>query len=229
MSIGAAQILGQLTLQASPIVLTRGIATAMGGALPIIAITEGANFLDTLLSGGNPIDLDNVFANYIVLPGATLAENQVGMYPFANQAVAANAIIAQPLAVSMLMRVPAKGNWGFAVKLATMTALQKTLQQHSLSGGTYTVITPSYIYSDCLLTSFADASGDDDTQQQVSWRLDFIQPLVSKAAAAQALNGLMRQLANGSKISGTPTWSGYGLQVGNPASLLTSGLAPSIQ
>lgn len=229
MSVSAGQTLGEISLQASPIVLTGGIAPrALGGALPIIAITEGANFLDALLSGGNPVDLNNVFASFIVLPGATLADNQVGMYPFANQAVAANAIIAQPLAVSMLMRVPAKGNKGFAVKQATMTALQKTLQQHSLSGGTYTVITPSYIYSNCLLTAFADASGDDDTQQQVSWRMDFIQPLVSKAGAAAALNGLMQQLTNGSRISGTPVWSGYAQGVGNVAGLLTAGLAPSL-
>jgi hypothetical protein len=222
------QLIGQLVYQASPIVLTRGIATPMGGALPIVALTEGANFLATALSGGNPVDLNNLFANYVVLSGSTLIANQIGMYPFANQTVAANAIIAQPLAVSLMMRVPAKGAFGFAVKLATMTALQKILSQHSLSGGTYSVITPAYIYTDALLVNVQD-SGEDDTQQQHSYRLDFIQPLVSLQAAQNAQNGLMQQITAGSQITGTPTWSGYPLTVGNATSVLTSGLVPSSQ
>ncbi|MHB8817015.1 MAG: hypothetical protein ACYDAE_27640 [Steroidobacteraceae bacterium] len=226
MSESDGYLAGQLAYQASPIILTRGIATAMGGALPIIALTEGANFIATLLSGGNPVDPDSFFANYIVLPEGTLQQNQVSTYPMANQLVAANGIISQPLTISMLMRVPAKGNFGFALKLATMTALQKSLSQHSLSGGTYSVVTPSYVYSDCLLTSFADASDMDDTQQQHTWRLDFIQPLVSKSGVAAALNGLMQKLSNGTPVSGTPSWSGYGLAVGNPTSLLSGALVP---
>lgn len=223
MSESAGYLAGKLAYQISPIILTRGIATAMGGALPIVALTEGANFIDTLLSGGNPLSLDSFFANYIVAPGgSTLQENQVSTFPMANQVVAANGIISQPLTVSLIMRVPAKNNWGFVLKLATMTALQKALSQHSLSGGTYSVVTPSYVYTDCLLTSFADASGGEDTQQQHSWRLDFVQPLISKHAVTSAMNGLMQKLTGGSLITGTPSWSGYGLTVGNVASLLGS-------
>jgi hypothetical protein len=218
--VSVGQTLSQLSLQGSPIILTRGIASNIGGALPIIALTEGANFLATALSGGNPTDINNLFANYIVQPGSTLQANEVGMYPLANQAVAANAIIAQPLSVSVIMRVPAKGNWGFAVKLATMTALTKALQQHSLSGGTYSIITPAYVYTDCLLTVMQD-TGEDDTQQQHTYRLDFVQPLVSLAAAQQAQNNLMSQLTNGSQIAGQPSWSG-GLPVGNPTALLSA-------
>lgn len=227
MSESDGYLAGQLAYQASPIILQGGIATSMGihGVLPIIALTEGANFVATLLSGGNPIDPNSFFANYIVLPEGTLQQNQVSTYPMANQLVAANGIISQPLTISMLMRVPAKGNWGFALKLATMTALQKALSQHSLSGGTYSVVTPSYIYQDCLLTSFADASDMDDTQQQHTWRLDFIQPLVSKSGVAIALNTLMQKLSTGSPVSGTPAWS---MPVGNVAALLTSGIVPSV-
>lgn len=233
MSASAAQIAGQLAFQCSPIILTNGVATQVGGALPIIALTEGAGLLGSMLTGAGAVtqllesaaiigsllselpSLSNLFANYIVLPGGTMISNQIGMYPFANQAVAANAIITQPLQISVIMRVPATPSHGFAVKLATMTALQSSLQQHNLSGGTYSVISPSYIYTDCLLTSMEDV-GQDDTQQQHSWRLDFVQPLVSVAAAQQAQNALMKQLSNGSQGL-TPVTSTPGLPTSNPA------------
>lgn len=233
MSASAAQIAGQLAFQCSPIILTGGIATQVGGALPIIALTEasglvgsaltgasavtqileGITVAGSLLTGGLP-SLGKLFANYIVLPGGTMIANQIGMYPFANQAVAANAIIAQPLQISVMMRVPATAYHGFGVKLATMTALQSSLQQHGFAGGTYSVISPSYIYTDCLLTAMEDI-GEDDTQQQHSWRLDFVQPLVSIAAAAQAQNALMKQLSNGSPGL-TPVTSTPGLPTFNP-------------
>src|SRR6185437_4986996 len=139
---------------------------------------------------------------------------------------AANAVISQPLSVSVLMVVPATPTTGFAAKLATMTALQSSLKQHNLTGGTYSVITPSYIYTNCLLSALADASTDDDTQQQVSWRFDFIQPLVSIASTQQAQNSLMQQLTNGSPISGIST-PATGLPVGNPAGVASS-LVPSL-
>jgi len=243
MSTSAAQMATQVALQASPIILTGGIAAQLG-VLPIIALTEAGGLLGTALSGGNALELliggaaaldsllsglpslSNLFANFIVLPGATIADNQFGMYPFANQAVAANAVISQPLSVSVLMTVPATPTNGFAVKLATMTALQSSLKQHNFTGGTYSVITPSYIYTNCLLSALADASDGQDTQQQVSWRFDFIQPLVSLASAKQAQNSLMRQLTNGSPISGFSS-PAAGLPVGNPAAL-ASNLVPSL-
>ena len=243
MSASAAQLATQVAVQASPIILTGGIASKIG-ALPIMALTEAGGLLGTALSGGSALSLlaggaaaldsllsgvpslSNLFANFIVLPGATIADNQFGMYPFANQAVAANAVISQPLSVSVLLVVPATPTHGFAVKLATMTALQSSLKQHNFTGGTYSIITPSYIYTNCLLSALADASGGEDTQQQVSWRFDFIQPLVTLAGALQAQNSLMQQLTNGSPIPGLST-PAAGLPVGNPASLATN-LVPSL-
>lgn len=239
----AAKTVEQSALQFSPIILTGGIATQVGGALPIMALTEAGGLLGTALSGGSALSLlvggtaalasiasgalsQPPFANFIVLPGATIADNQFGMYPFANQTVAANAVISQPLSVSVLMIVPATPTYGFAAKLATMTALQSSLKQHNFTGGTYSVITPSYIYTNCLLSALADASDGQDTQQQVSWRFDFIQPLVSLASAQQAQNSLMRQLTNGSPISGIST-PAAGLPVGNPAGV-ASNLVPSL-
>jgi hypothetical protein len=243
MAASAASTAGYVALQASPIILTGGIATQLGGALPIVALTEAGGLLGSALSGASALSEilagaalvsqifanglpKTLFANFIVLPGAGLINNQFGMYPFANQAVAANAVIAEPLPVSVLMQVPATKDTGFALKLATMTALQNSLQQHNFSGGTYSVVTPSYIYTNCLLGPLTDASAGDDTQQQVSWRFDFTQPLVTTAAASQAQNTLMRQLTNGSPISGISVYPG-GLPVGNP-STVPSNLVPSL-
>src|SRR5690242_11026591 len=94
--------------------LVDGIASAIPGQmLPIISITEAINFTAGLLSGGAGTDLsdpnlDNFFANFEPIPGARLISQQVGHYPFANQAVAANAVIPQPLPVSLLMKCPAR-------------------------------------------------------------------------------------------------------------------------
>ena len=148
----------RLGFEISPVILTGGVATNIGpgGVLPIVSITESINFLTGLLSGGGDLSLDDFFAHFQPLPGSTLAENQIGAYPFANQSVAANAIIAQPLRVSLQMFCPVKSSLGYAAKLATMSALQAVLAQHNAMGGTYTVATPSYIFTNCILLSLKD-------------------------------------------------------------------------
>jgi hypothetical protein len=226
----AAFVSWKLAFQLSPIILTGGIATGLGGALPIVALTEGANFVTSLLTGGVNIDLDGFFANYQPLAGSSLIRQQVGMYPFANQTVAANAVIAQPLNVSMAMTCPAgNASGGYPLKLVIMTALQNSLQLHNSTGGLYTVITPSYIYTNCILTDMIDVSGGDSKQSQYMWQLNFIQPLVTIQSAQTALNGLMQKLSDGTAPQGgSPSWSIAGQLVNNPTNLLTSSLVPSI-
>lgn len=237
----------KLAYQISPILLTGGIATNLGGALPIVALTEGANFLGSLLSRGSNIEMDMFFANYQPMAGGTLINNQIATYPFANQNVAANAIIAQPLNISMAMLCPAKTApvisgpdfgglqqdivvpllGGYSSKLAIMMALQNTLAQHNNQGGTYTIVTPSYIYTYCVMTGMRDISAlSEHKQAQFIWQLDFVQPLVSIQSAQTALNGLMQKLTNGTAISGTPTWGPAGLAVGNPVNLIASSFVP---
>lgn len=220
----------KLAYQISPIILTGGIATNLGGAIPIVALTEGANFIASLLSGGENIQLDGFFANYQPLPGATLVNNQVATYPFANQSVAANAIIAQGLNISLLMQCPAKGPAGYLLKLITMQSLQASLAQHNNMGGLYSIVTPSYIYTNCILTRMVDVSGGESRQAQYSWQLDFYQPLLTTAQAQQAQNSLIQTLTNGTPPQGgTPSWTIAGLSVNNPTSLLTSSIIPSGQ
>lgn len=223
----AALVTWKLAFQLTPIILTGGIATNLGGALPIVTLTEGANFVQSLLTGAADIQLDGFFANYEPVPGAALINNQVAMYPFANQSVAANAIITQPLNVSMIMICPAgAASGGYPLKLVTMLALQQSLAQHNSLGGLYTVITPSFIYTNCIMTGFRDVSGAETRQPQYRWQMDFIQPLVTVQAAQTAFNGLIQKLTDGTALSGTPSWTIAGLAVNNPASLLTSSFVP---
>lgn len=222
MSISPGYVAFKLAFQISPIILTRGIATnfGVGGLLPIVALTEGANFAIGLLTGGPNIELDDFFAHYTPMPGTTLQANDVAMYPFANQAIAANAIIAKPLNVSLMMNISVRKPLGYAIKLATMTALQKTLAQHNGMGGTYSIVTPSYIFVDCIMTAMRDISSGESKQSQYMWQLDFIQPLVSLQAANGALNTAMQKITAGlPPSSGAQSFPAAGLGTANLAPL----------
>ena len=213
-----------LPFEITPILLTGGIATSVGGVLPIVALTEGANFIQSLIQGGNlptpgnpnplanPPGLQNFFIHYRPIAGSLLINNAVPTYPLANQQIAANAIIAQPLAVSMLAWCPAgPASGGYPLKLITMLSLQATLAQHNNTGGLYTVLTPSYIYTNCTMTGMRDVSGGETNQAQFAYQLDFFQPLVTVQAAQNAFNGLIQKLTDGSASSGSPTWSSGGI------------------
>src|SRR5262245_24380114 len=92
----------QLTFELSPIILTGGIASFIpGGMLPLISITQSIDFVAGLLSqGSGDLRLDDFFCHFQPVPGGTLFRQEVGHYPFANQAVAANATIVQPKTIS---------------------------------------------------------------------------------------------------------------------------------
>ncbi|MEX3914892.1 hypothetical protein AB4Y43_01410 [Paraburkholderia sp. BR10872] len=222
----------QLGYQISPVILTDGLAAFIpGGMLPIVALTQPGSFALGLLQGNVSLNLDSFFAQFRPLQGTTLVSNQIGKYPFANQAVAANAIIAQPLNVSLLMACPANSQGGYISKLMTMSALKTALDAHNAAGGTYTVATPSYIYTGCILTSLRDVSSGAGKQVQTEWQWDFERPLISQSGAAQALNGLMNKIAGGLPFSGVPAWSGVESTIGNVvsgASSLTSSLTGAV-
>lgn len=218
----------KLAFQLSPIILVDGIAASIPGTmLPIIAITESLNFAVGLLSGGENLELDDFFANFEPMPGGTIIDNQVGHYPFANQAVAANAIIKQPFQISMRMICPVREPFGYATKLATMTALQAALDKHNNSGGTYTIATPAFFYTNCIMTGMRDASSQDSRQAQNAWQLDFEQPLITQVQADQAQNALMSRMSAGTPFDGPPTWSGLAPNVGTTAGLIGSSVVPA--
>lgn len=187
----------RMTYQISPIFLTGGLAG--DSPVPIINYTE---------SDTSNLGIDDYFATFVPLPGSTIIDNQVGMYPFANQAVAANAIIAQPLTISMMMICPAKSDGGYNQKISTMQALQSTLDQHNKSGGTYTVNTPDYVYTSCLMTSMKDISTAETKQLQNTWRMDFVRPLLTLEQAQEAQNNLLSKISSGASVGDNPAWSG---------------------
>lgn len=216
----------RLSFEASPIILQGGVASGIpGGYLPIVAITEAINFTTGLLSGATAdLTIDNMFAHFRPLAGSTLVANRIGKYTFANQTVAANAIIADPLHVSLLMVCPAKGEGGYATKFATMIALQKVLQSHSVKGGSYVVVTPSGYWPNALLLSLTDASSGDGKAPQETWRWDFEQPLISLTDASQVQNQLMSKITNGLPTDGST--SGPNVTPGEPPSGAAAVTAP---
>lgn len=215
----------RMAYQICPIILTGGVAQNIpGGMLPIISITQALSFVSGLLSGGS-VGANDFFANFEPMPGGTLIAQKIGMYPFANQATAANAVIAEPLNISMKMFVPAAGRGGYAIKLATMMALQAAIKQHNALGGTYTIATPSFFYTNCVMLDLRDITSSGGSKQvQTTWQWDFIKPLLTLEEAGQVQNNLMSKITNGAAIDGEPAWSGLSPTVGQPP----SGAAPSV-
>lgn len=214
-----------LGFEASPIILQSGIVANLPGAsLPILTLLQPAAFLAGIVNPAGPLDMDDIFAKFKVIPGGTLEDFEVGTYPFANMAVAANAMIANGIRISLQMNAPALGPLGWATKLATITALKATLDQHQASGGTYIVATPSYIYQNCLLIRLADSSSGESKQPQASWQWDFYAPLITLQQAQQVLGSLMSKINSGLPIQGQPAYSGLGPPIGVPQ----SGALPSV-
>jgi len=196
----------ELAYQISPILLQGGIFPS-GLPVPIVALYGQQSLtLSVLDSIIQPSSASEYFATYLPLPGSTLISNQIGMYPFANRQVAANAVIQQPLTLSMLMIAPVNQPGGYLTKLALFTALQSSLAQHIAAGGTFTVNTPAFMYTNLLMTNMSDVTSGQGAQRQIEWQLDFIQPLLTQAAAAAAQSSLISAITSGSQVT-TPSWS----------------------
>lgn len=213
----------KFSYQLCPIFLTGGIAQNVPGqALPIIQITQalsspGGDVLSAAL------DLDDFFCNFVPLPGATIIDNVTAEYPSANQTVAANALIENPLNISLKMIAPAGPGGGYLTKTQTMLMLQATLQQHNRSAGTYTIVTPAAYYQNCIMIRMTDITGNAGHQVQVEWQLDFRQPLLTLQQAQQAQNSLMGKLSNGGQLNTADMqWSGTGTNIGQQSPLTPS-------
>jgi hypothetical protein len=216
MTPGSAQ--WTMSFEISPIVFCNGIAAGLpGGVMPIISITESDNFAGGIASSGGPLNVADYFAHFVPLPGSTLGDNQIGNYPFANQAVAGNAIIRQPRVISALMICPARD--GYADAQARMMALIAAFDQHDALGGTYTYVTPKYPYLNLVHLRTVDVSTSQTKQAQNSYQIDFYQPLLTLEAAQAAQSSLMSKLSSGAPIQGQPSYSGAAASVGQPSSL----------
>lgn len=182
-----------LAFQVSPIVLTGG---AYASPMPIIGLTGQLGAFVQGFASGQDV-LSSFYATYLPIPGSTVINNSIATYPFANQQVAANAIIEQPKAISLMMIAPVRDSGGYLTKLAIFTALQTALSNHNNNGGTYTVVTPAFIYTDCVMTSMTDITSGATAQRQVEWQLDFIKPLISTSDANAAFSNQMAKIAGG--------------------------------
>lgn len=224
----------QYQFQTCPIILTGGIATGIsGGWLPIISLLSPGAFPGGPTSPAFPdFGLDDAIANFMPVPNGSLQRYDLGRYPFANQITAANAIITEPLNISLVMIMAfAPGAASVPNRQAIMTSLKQTLSQHALAGGTYAVNTISYPYQNAILRDLRDSSGSEITISQWRWTWDFEIPLISLQDAAnytQSPNNLMSRLSNGQMVQpgpdGSNAWSGTQPTVGNPG----SGAAPSV-
>lgn len=225
----AAAVAYDLAFAVSPIILVGGIASnTLGGMLPIIALGgQALSAFQGALSGG--INTDAFFARYVPVPGSTLINQAIATYPFANQSVAANATIQNPLNISLRMIAPVKDTAGYLTKTAIWISLQNSLVAHNASGGTYTIATPWYIYTGCLLQAITDTTGGDTKQQQIQAQWDFVQPLTTQMQATSAYNSLMSKLSGGAQVTpsttaGTSIWSNAATAVGSAAQNAVSGI-----
>ncbi|MGK0739976.1 hypothetical protein ACSFCX_06530 [Yokenella regensburgei] len=206
----------KLGFEISPVILCDGIAQEIpGGMLPIVALTQSASFVTGLLDGAIELtDLDKYFCHWSAATGTTMVDYDIGRYPFANQKVAANALLAQPLRVSMLMSAPVNENTGAMTKLVTLSALQSVLQGHANLGGTFVVATPAVIYSNCILRTVRDVTGSNEALPQRQWLWEFEQPLITESEAALATNNYLKNIDDGNKTTGN-AWTTAAGAIGN--------------
>jgi hypothetical protein len=191
--------------QIAPIILTGGIAQNVpGGMISMLAgsnpnlilptlYSEGAqrNLLDALNPSGQIIgtqgdpstspgfsNFDDAFGAFNVLAGGTLCVQTVPKYPLADMTLAANAIVREPLTLSLIWDTPMRGANAWDTKLTVMQALKMMLDQHNNAGGLYAVMTPAFFYENLILTALTDNSRGGNSLPQNAWRFDFERPMV---------------------------------------------------
>ncbi|EAB9082636.1 hypothetical protein AAP82_004263 [Salmonella enterica subsp. enterica] len=204
----------KLAFEVSPILLVDGIASDIpGGVMPIAVLTEGLSIVNGLLHG--EIRTRSMVA-FTPMAGTTLIQQEISNLNFYNQVTAANATIRKPNRVVMQMIRPASTeDGGYATKGMTFTALKMALDMHNQYGGCYTVMTPSFIYTRCLMRSFVDTSGFSEQNKQVqhTWQLEFEQPLSSVEQTVTTLASVLDKFDKGIPEDGPLSWSGIKSQV----------------
>jgi hypothetical protein len=220
----------KLSFQVCPIILSGGIASQIpGGILPMMNLMYPAGDLAPTILPFFDGDLDNAFAAFNVLPGGTLVQQSIGKYPFANQWVGANAVIAEPLTLSVIMDTPMRGDGGtpgdsWQIKQSVFSNLKGALDNHNNVGGLYTVVTPAYMYQNLILTALTDNSRGNNSIPQNAWRFDFEKPLITIEDAQNAYNLQMQKINNQVPVGANQS----GILVGTPVAAIERGGTPRI-
>ena len=217
----------QVSYQLNPIVLVGGVAGT--GMTPIVSLLSSADYLYGILDNSQATDISKLFGQFRVLPGGTLMNIEGAMYPVANQSVAANAMITNPLTISLEMIAPASATVTMSQRQSIITALKGMLDNHTALGGWYNVSTPTYIYQGCLLTSIIDQSDNEAGQQsQFRWIWNFYQPLLTEAQAVAAQNQAMAKVTNQTVDTANPPGSQpIASSISNPSSGLAQSAVPA--
>lgn len=194
MSISTGQAIFQRNYQISPIFFVNGIA----------GDGNSSSISSYLQNGDAPSSLDNYFANFKPLAGGTLEDWGVADYPLAALTVAANAVVQQPLHISMLMVCPVQANAqnNYARKIATISALKASIDNHILTGGWFDVLTPAFFYQGCLLTELKDVTTSDTKQVQLQYQWNFTKPLITEEQAGTVQTTFLNKVTQGFKVSG---------------------------
>ena len=217
----ASNIQRQLAYQICPIILTGGIAAQLPWSmLPMLNLMSPSGSLAPSILPFLDSDLDDAFAAFNVVPGGQLVLQQIGKYPFANQYVAANAVVREPLTLSVLMDTPMRGENPWTLKSQVFTSLKATLDSHNNAGGTYTIATPAYIYENMVMTSLTDISRGGNPVPQNAWRFDFEKPLVALSELQQGAQNLVTSaMSMGLVTNGSSSGVLQGSQTAQPSQM----------
>lgn len=181
--------------------------------MPIAVLTEGLSIANGLLHGEIRT---RSMAAFTPMAGTTLVQQDICNLNFYNQVTAANATVRKPNRVVMQMIRPASTeDGGYTTKGMTFTALKMALDMHNQYGGCYTVMTPSFIYTRCLMRSFIDTSSFSEQNKQVqhTWQIEFEQPLSSVEQTVKTLASVLDKFDKGMPSDGPLSWSGIKNQV----------------
>lgn len=187
--------------------------------------TELVGTLNGLISGAvrgnvNLPDLDNTWCHWQNSTKNTLINNSISQYPYANQTVAANALVTQSPSISMQMVCPPRGSGAMLAKILTIQSLISLLNKHCQLGGYFNIITPGQFYTKMLLTSVTDSSPDATSQPASQYTFQFTRPLTQKNEAAQKMSTLMTKASDGMPSIGDVGSTGSGNVFDTPLSYM---------
>jgi hypothetical protein len=232
--------------QVCPIYLTGGIAgSGSGNTVSLIQLLTAASVVPvvgigpqqpTNLGGAlgpqqpqTVVSLDDAFGAFNVLPGGTLLVYTVPKYPLADQTMAANATVREPLTLSLVWETPMRGANAFTIKAQTMIQLKGLLDNHCNAGGMFTVFTPSYFYSNLILTALTDTSRAGNPLPQNAWRWDFERPQVVTLDEGQGVQSqLLQKVTGGIPTTGALTGASPGAIGTVPTQVPGSGQQPAL-